>query len=219
MTPRPPTVWPREALLSNTPPDLLRVQVVWGGGWRQKPQPRPLCIPDLCFRECLHLSMEVSSGPQARRSGSPSLLALRAAQPTSFHWWPLPFSGLVTWTKAPPLLGKGERGWQGAGGARGALLWRGGPGQAAGAPCDPESRAPSWNLGFAAVSWAWVGWVGGWMMRWCREEVTVLRGWASCTAIHRPWSFCTHVALRVGSHSLPEDPTLHCPQPPLAEQP
>ena len=52
-----------------------------------------------------------------------------------------------------------------------------------------------------------------------RGEVTVLRGRASCAAIHCLWSFLTPVALRVGSHGLPEDPTLHPPKPPLAEQP
>ena len=50
-------------------------------------------------------------------------------------------------------------------------------------------------------------------------EVTELRGQASCTAIHRPRSFRTPVALRVGSYGFPENPTLQPPQPPLVDQP
>ena len=50
-------------------------------------------------------------------------------------------------------------------------------------------------------------------------EVTELRGQAFCTAIHRPRSFRTPVALRVGSYGFPENPTLQPPQPPLVDQP
>ena len=81
MTPRPPAVWPRAALLSKPPHTSegsggLGSSFLPLGGWRQKPQSWPLYIPDLCFRECPHLSVEASSSPGARRSGGPSLLAL-----------------------------------------------------------------------------------------------------------------------------------------------
>ena len=140
---------------------------LWVGGVRS-PSPG-LCAFQICVSGSVY-TCPWRRHPHQGLAGLAAHLCSLCGRPNSFHSWLLPFSGLVTWAKAPHFWEKGSAAGGGLGGARGALLWGGGPGQAAGAPCDPESTAPSWNLGFAAMSWAWVGWVGGWMMRWRGAE-------------------------------------------------